>query len=282
MSVKETRIKVLCPLITCLLPYKSRADDELLHWGVNICSQIRPTQNNRSPPSLSYTPLPHQSALPPFRSQQADTCSTQLMECPREEREGVAEMHVPSHGPCFIVGGEKLSCCFSVTEQQKCCPSPSCKHSCVQAQMQTDRETTCVTWAESLSLSLSLSVLSVSFSLTQCSLRHKGRYGNTAFRSPVALFMQRCITMGPPTDWPCRKARRSPVTLCLSHSTSPSLSQDHLPPQQPHPPLHDHQPTTEKQGGIKRGWVKCHDREEMEWTDTHGIHQVLPPIPQDK
>lgn len=51
---------------------------------------------------------------------------------------------------------------------------------------------------------------------TRCSPRHKGPHGNRAFRSPVALFMQRCITMGPPTGHLAKKARRSPMALLRS------------------------------------------------------------------
>lgn len=57
---------------------------------------------------------------------------------------------------------------------------------------------------------------------TQCSLRHKGPHGNGAFRSPVALFMQRCITMGPPTGRPCQKS--PPLTRSLSASLTRPLS----------------------------------------------------------
>lgn len=58
---------------------------------------------------------------------------------------------------------------------------------------------------------------------THCSVSHKGPHGNTAFRSPVALFMQRCITIGPSHRPALQKEPAAQESLPASHTSSFSL-----------------------------------------------------------
>ncbi len=201
-------------------------------------------------------------------------------------------------------------------------PSPSSKHSSVLGQTQQaierqkerhrERETTSVTWADCnsapLSLSLSLCVsmsMSLSLSLlgghethtqththththTRCSLRHKGPHGNGAFRSPVALFMQRCITMGPPTGQPCQKSpplasHSLPLSLHLSLSLSLSLSfsltrpsaPPSLPPSlPPSTPSSPQPPSLKSKGGFWEEAGETEDGREARWREAHALKAV--------
>lgn len=147
-----------------------------------------------------------------------------------------------------------------------------------------ERETTSVTWAACTSapcLSLALSLcfyVCVSFSPssgamkhtlthihTLCSLRHKGPHGNGAFRSPVALFMQRCITMGPPTGTACQKSPPlASHSLWLSLSLSFSLSRPSAPP----PSLIHHHWKARRDFGRRRA-EEPKDGEEVGWRKAH-------------
>lgn len=116
---------------------------------------------------------------------------------------------------------------------------------------------------------------------THCSPSHKGPHGNGAFRSPVALFMQRCITMGtshqPALPKNKKKACRSAITLCLLlylFLSFLSLTRPSAPPPSQQPPsalphhVHHHwqnkEGFSEREGesrteyGHRTGWMETH------------------------